>query len=305
VRTVYLGSSAFAVEVLRALASSPHRPSLVVTPPDRPQGRGRKLGSPPAALAARELGIELLQAASVNEEEALATVDGHGPGAVCVCEFGQLIKEPLLSRHLILNVHPSLLPRWRGATPIERTLMEGDTETGVTIFRITAGLDSGPIALAAPEPVQPADTAGTLSLRLAALGGTLLVEALDRAEAGTLELHEQPEEGATYANKLEAEDRRLNPARPALELERRVRALTPHVGTYLALPGGDRLGVSAAKATAETVPAGQLRAVDGRVLVGAAEGALELLELRPPGKRTMSAAEYARGHTLPERVEAS
>jgi methionyl-tRNA formyltransferase len=274
----------------------------VVTPPDRPRGRGRKLGSPPAADAARELGIDLLQVASVNEEEALATIDRRRPEALCVCEFGQLIKEPLLSRCLMLNVHPSLLPRWRGATPIERALMEGDTETGVTIFRIEAGLDSGPIAVAAPEPVQPDDTAGTLSARLAPLAGTLLIEALDRAEAGTLELHEQEDDGATYASKLEPEDRRLDPRRPAIELERRVRALTPHVGTYVPLPGGERLGVSAAKAIDDAIPAGELRAVDGRVLLGAGDGALELLELRPAGKRTMSAAEYVRGHRLPERV---
>ena len=302
-RTVYLGSSDFAVEVLKALAASPHRPTLVVTPPDRPKGRGRRLGPPPTAVAARELGIELLQTANVNDSDSLAAIEASAPEVICICEFGQLIKEPLLSKYLMLNVHPSLLPRWRGAAPIERALMAGDSETGVSIFRIEAGLDSGPVALAGAEPIQPGDTAGTIRARLAALSGTLLVEALDRVEAGTLELREQDEDGATYASKIVPEERRLDPKRPAAELERIVRALTPAVGSYIALPGGERLGVGAARAVEETVGQGELRASDGRVLVGCAEGALELLEVRPPGGRTMAAADYLRGHRLPERVQ--
>ena len=148
----------------------------------------------------------------------------------------------------MLNVHPSLLPRWRGAAPIERALMAGDTVTGVTIFQITAGLDSGPIALLRHEPIRPDDTAGTLAARLAPLGAHLLVEALDGHEAGALELTEQPEEGVTYADKIDPAERRLDPGRPAEELERVVRALTPAIGAYLELEGGERLGVSAARA---------------------------------------------------------
>ena len=299
-QTVYLGSSAFAVEVLTALASSEHRPVLVVTPPDRPKGRGRRLSPPPAA---RDLGIELLQAASVNDEEPLAAIDAARPEVLCVCEFGQLIKEPLLSRYLILNVHPSLLPRWRGAAPIERALMAGDAETGVTIFKIVAGLDSGPIALTSPpEPIAPDDTAGTLSARLARIGGTLMVEALDRARDGGLELVEQPDDGVTYAEKLRAGERRLDPARTASELERVVRALTPNVGAYLELEGGERLGVDAARADSAKLSPGELRADDGRALLGCADGALELLEVRPPGKRTMPVRDYLRGHRLPARA---
>src|SRR5437867_4194610 len=162
-RTVYLGSSAFAVDVLRGLAASAHRPTLVVTPPDRPKGRGRKVGPPPVATVARELELELFQAESVSSPEPLDAIARHEPEIVCVCEFGQLIKEPLLSRYLILNVHPSLLPRWRGAAPIERALMAGDTDTGVTIFKITEGLDSGPIALTARQAVGGEDDAGTLA----------------------------------------------------------------------------------------------------------------------------------------------
>jgi methionyl-tRNA formyltransferase len=301
-RTVYLGSSAFAVDVLRALAASVHRPTLVVTPPDRPKGRGRKVGPPPVATVAQELGIELLQAESVNTPEPLDAIARHEPDVVCVCEFGQLIKEPLLTRHLILNVHPSLLPRWRGAAPIERAIMAGDTETGATIFKITEGLDSGPIAVAAPEPIHPDDTAGTLAARLSRLGARLLVEALDRADKGKLELTEQGE-GETYASKIDPSERRLDPMRPAVELERVVRALTPHVGAYLALNGSERLGVSAAGATDADLAPCELRVIDDRLLVGCGEGALELLQVTPPGKRTMPVAAYLRGHTLPQRVE--
>jgi methionyl-tRNA formyltransferase len=301
-RTAFLGSSAFAVEILKALLDSPHRPSLVVTPPDRPKGRGRKLASPPAAEAARELGVELLQTASVNGEGELAAIAGHEPEIVCVCEFGQLIKEPLLSRYLMLNVHPSLLPRWRGAAPIERALMAGDTETGVTIFQISEGLDSGPTALSATEPVLPDDTAGTLSARLAPLGARLLVDALDRAQEGALELTPQTDEGATYAHKIEPQDRQLDAGRPAVELERIVRALTPHIGAYVVLPGGERLGVWSANVESSGLPdrpgPDELRTVDGHLLLSTAEGALELTEVQPPGKRPMPVAAFLRGHSV-------
>lgn len=302
-RTVYIGSSAFAVEVLKPLAASSHRPALVVTPPDRPKGRGRRTSPPPAASAARELGLELAQTPSVNEGDALAAIERAAPQVVCVCEFGQMIKEPLLSHYLILNVHPSVLPRWRGAAPIERALMAGDSETGVTIFQITEGLDSGPMALAASEPIRGDDTAGTLSARLAALGGRLLVEALDRDEAGTLELTEQPEDGVTYAHKIGPEERRLDPALPAPELARRVRALTPHVGAYVAFTGGERLGIERARATKAPLEQGSVDFEQGLLRVGCAEGSLELLEVRPQGKRTMSAAEYLRGHRPPARLD--
>jgi methionyl-tRNA formyltransferase len=245
--------------------------------------------------------VELLQTASVNGEEELAAIAAHRPEVICVCEFGQLIKEPLLSHYLLLNVHPSLLPRWRGAAPIERTLMAGDTTTGVTIFKIVEGLDSGPMALSVSETVQPNDTAGTLSARLAPLGATLLVAALDRAEAGTLELTEQPEEGATYAHKIEPDDRQLDPARSAVDLERAVRALTPHIGAQVTLPGGKPLRVWSSKVDSsegEEPEPGQLRATGGRLLFGTADSALELMEVQPPGKRPMPAAAFLRGHSL-------
>jgi methionyl-tRNA formyltransferase len=302
VRTVYLGTSAYAVDVLGALATSPHRPALVVTPPDRPRGRGRKVAPPPVALAARDLGLDLHQAETVNDEATLERIQAAAPETICVCQFGQLIKEPLLSRVLILNVHPSVLPRWRGAAPIERALMAGDTVTGVTIFQITEGLDSGPTVLVQHEPIRRADTAGSLSSRLAPIGARLLVEALDREEAGVLELVEQPEEGVTYADKIQPAERHLDPRRPAVELERIVRALTPSIGAYLELEGGKRLGVLQAHVTDAALGVGELSAADGRFVLGCGVGALELLRLQPPGKRPMSAADYLRGHRPPSRV---
>jgi methionyl-tRNA formyltransferase len=238
----------------------------------------------------------VLQAASVNDPEAVAAIEDVAPEAIGVCEFGQLIREPLLSRHLMLNVHPSLLPRWRGAAPIERALMAGDTVTGVTIFRLEEGFDSGPVALSRAEPILPGDTRGTLIDRLSALGATLLIEAFDQAEAGALELRPQPQEGVTYAEKIDPAERRLDPARPAAELERIVRALTPGIGAYLEFDDGERLGVEAARAVDAPLEPGAVAVEDRRLLIGSAAGALEPLRVRPAGKRSMPVADYLRGH---------
>lgn len=292
-RTVFLGTSAFAAEVLELLAATPHRPLLVVTRPDRPRGRGRRLAPPPVAEAGRALGIEVFQPADVNDDAARERIATAGPEAVTICAFGALLKEPLLSEHELLNVHPSLLPRWRGAAPIERAIEAGDETTGVSIMRPTAEFDAGPVCLQRSEPVHPDDTYGSLAERLQALGGELLVEALDTRPA----FREQPEEGFTYAEKVTPEERRLDPARPAAELERRVRALSPHIGTYVELPSGDRLGVLRAALVPSDEPgAGELAELDGKLRFGATSGALELLEVRPQGGRPMDAAAWLRGH---------
>jgi methionyl-tRNA formyltransferase len=291
VRTVYLGTSEFAVVVLRALASSPHRPQLVITRPDRRRGRGRHLAAPPVADAARELGIELEQPESINSAEALSRIAAAAPEVVCVCAFGALITEPLLSDYELLNVHPSLLPRWRGAAPIERAIMAGDERTGVSIMRLTAGLDSGPICAQAQEPIADTDTYGSLSARLQTLGGALLVDALQTRPKCT----GQEDAGVTYAEKLSAEDRLLAPDRPASELERRVRALNPHIGAAVSLPDGERLGVWEARALQDGELARGELSLEGPLLLGCASGTLELLVVQPPGRRAMSAADYLRG----------
>jgi methionyl-tRNA formyltransferase len=287
-----MGTSEFAVDVLRRLAASPHSPALVVTRPDRPRGRGRKLQPPPVAEAARELGLELFQPDSVNSDEGREGIAAAAPDELLICAFGALIKEPLLSEHPMLNVHPSLLPRWRGAAPIERAIEAGDGVTGVTIMRPIAELDAGPMCLQREEPIRPDDDYGSISPRLAALGGDLLVEVLDTRP----DCRPQPDDGVTIAPKIEADERRLDPAAGVESLVRRVRALNPHVGTWVELSGGERLGVRSARAADDSAAPAELVAVDGRLLWGCAGGALELLVVQPPGGRVMDAADFLRGH---------
>jgi methionyl-tRNA formyltransferase len=270
VRTVYLGTSAFAGAVLRRLYDSPHRPSLVVSRPDSPQGRGRKLTPPPTVEIAHELGLDVFQPESVNGDEAVSRIAAAQPRTLCVCAYGALIKEPLLSEYPILNVHPSLLPRWRGAAPIERAILAGDTETGISIMRLTAGLDSGPICSQERVAIDPEDDYGTLASRLERLGGEMLVRALDE----DLPFLEQDDANVTYADKITAADRLLDPTEPAAARARRVRALSPHIGAYLEQPDGSRLGVWKARVEGEK---------------------LELLVVQPPGKRPMPWADYQRG----------
>ena len=301
-RTVYLGTSEFAAVVLERLADSPHRPALVVTRPDRPKGRGRKVSPPPVAARARELGLEVIQPEQLHEPEALERIAAAEPEAVTVCAYGVLIKEPLLSAYEMINVHPSLLPRWRGAAPVERAIMAGDEQTGVSIMRVTEALDAGAVCVQEAEPIRPDDDYGTLAARLERLGGDLLVRALDERPPFV----EQDEARVTYAHKIDADDRALDPARPPEELERTVRALRPHIGARVALPDGNFIGVVAARLADGGGPEpGRVRADGDRLLLGAAGGALELTEIRPPGGRPMAAADWLRGRPDPRLVDFS
>jgi methionyl-tRNA formyltransferase len=339
-RTVFLGTSAFAAGVLERLACGGHRPALALTRPDRPQGRGRKLGAPPVAQAARRLGIALEQPPNINEPAARELIASADPDVVIVCAFGALISEPLLSEHELLNVHPSLLPRWRGAAPVERAIMAGDERTGVCIMRLTAGLDRGPVCAAESTAIHADDTCGSLAERLQTLGGELIVRVLDLTARGEPPAFvEQDEDGVTYAEKIGPEDRLLDPARSAQELERVVRALHPHVGARVALADGTLLGVRRAaladgpssdlaqeelvetaeeavieEAVAEEIVAEAVDANasagagapgvavrDGRLQLDCTPGVLELLEVQPPGGRAMEAPAYLRGHGPPGR----
>ncbi len=286
-RTVFLGTSAFAAEVLTRLAATDHRPQLVVTRPDRKAGRGQKLSAPPVAHTARDLGIELFQPLNVNDPEACAKIAAAKPEVVAVCAFGALIKEPLLSDHELINVHPSLLPRWRGAAPVERAIMEGDAETGVSTMLTEAGFDTGPVYLAGTEPIHADDTYGSLATRLEQLGADLLIRTLDERPARI----QQPEEGVTYAAKIGPDDRTLDPDATAAVNDRKVRALTPHIGARALLAGGPFLGVLRA-VPRDPDATGPLRAEHGRLYLGG----LELLEVKPDGGRPMDAAAYLRGH---------
>ena len=214
-----------------------------MTRPDRPRGRGRAVQPPPVAERARALGLEVIQPEALHDPDVAARIAAAEPDVLCVCAYGVLVREPLLSAYEILNVHPSLLPRWRGAAPIERAIMAGDLVTGVSIMRLTAGLDSGPVCLQEEEPIRPDDDFGTLSARLERRGGALLVRALDERPPYV----EQDEALVTYAEKIGPGDRALDPARPPEEVERTVRALRPHIGARVPLPGGNVLGVLAAR----------------------------------------------------------
>lgn len=303
-RTVYLGTSDFAAVVLRRLTASPHRPALVVTRPARPKGRGRELQDPPVAELARELGIEVFQPESVNEHDAVERIRASGAEAIVVCAFGALVKEPLLSMLPIFNVHPSLLPRWRGAAPIERAIAAGDDESGVSVMRLEEELDAGPVCVQATADLGSEDDYGSLAPRLAELGGELLVVALDANARGDVKWTEQVDLGVlneiTYAEKITADDRRLNPSsEPALKLERMIRALSPHIGAYLKTEGGDPLRVERARAVDVELPAGTVTERDGRLLVGTSEGSLELLRVKPAGGKAMDVESFLRGNDVP------
>lgn len=228
------------------------------------------MAAPPVVQAARELGMAVAQPASLAEPDVLGAIAAAEPQALCVCAYGELIREPLLSLAPALNVHPSLLPRWRGAAPIERAILAGDEVTGVCIMRLTAGLDSGPVCLSEPTPILPHDDYGSLAARLEQLGGELLVRALDERP----DCVAQDDGEATYAEKLDPGERRLDPAEPAEAQLRRVRALSPHIGAYLEQADGARLGVWEAR-------------LDG--------GRLEPVTVQPPGGRRMAYADYLRG----------
>jgi methionyl-tRNA formyltransferase len=293
-RTVYLGTSQFGATVLECLARTSHKPLLVITRPDRPKGRGRRLLPPPVAELAQRLGLAVIQPDSPNSEDAADRIADLEPDCICICAYGGLIKEPLLSGYPVLNVHPSLLPRWRGAAPIERAICAGDTETGVTIMRPTEELDAGPVCAQGREPIYPDDDAGSVSERLAKLGFELLCYSLDEHP----DFWEQSPGGATYADKIQKDDRLLGQDKTSVELERRVRALSPHIGSYLYLDDGKRLTVWSATKQQNTHPRpspGEVANVGGRLVFGCNEGALVLCRVQPQDGRIMGAAEYLRG----------
>jgi methionyl-tRNA formyltransferase len=250
----------FGADVLERLAAE-HDVVQLLTRPDKPRGRGRRVAPPPAKDAAERLRISVAQPERLDESVEL------GAGTVVVCAYGLLIPNELLERALWLNVHPSLLPRWRGAAPVERALMAGDTETGVTIHRTVEALDAGPIAAQRAFPVAPEDDAGAVYARAAPVAAELLREVLAADEP---RFEPQPEEGATYAEKIRPEDRELDPEAPASALVNRVRALSPHIGARL----------------------GDLIVWRARV---AEDGAFEPLEVQPAGGRRMAYDAYLRG----------
>jgi methionyl-tRNA formyltransferase len=310
VRVVYLGTPAAAVPPLEALLASAHEVVAVVTRPDRP--RDRRGGTPlpsPVKQAALAAGLPLLEPPGGRDPELPGKLAETGAEIGVACAFGYLLPDPVLAAlpRGIINLHFSLLPAYRGAAPVQRALLDGAEVTGVTTFVIDAGMDTGPMLLAAEVRVDPEEDAGALTMRLAEVGGRLVVETLDALEAGQVEPRPQPETGASLAPKVTGEEARLDFGWPARRLADAVRAFTPAPGAWTTHRGRRLKIIRAAVAegaspsvegTADLGP-GRL-AVDprGRLLVGTGDGALELVEVRPEGRKAMSGAEFARGARL-------
>jgi methionyl-tRNA formyltransferase len=288
-RVVFLGTSAFGADVLRRLTGEPAVDiTAVVTQPDRPSGRGRRRGSPPVADAARELGLRLVQTERASAEPVDADV-----GAVVA--FGQMVRPPLLGAYPLYNLHPSLVPRWRGAAPVERALMAGDAETGVCVIELTAELDAGPIHGCERFAVGPDDDAASVRARALELGAPLLAESLRGRTHG----EEQSTEGVTYAHKIEPRDRRIDWAGTAVDAANLVRALSPHIGARCELDGTP---VTVWRAQAGPGGGGPGE-VSAPLRIACGEGVLEVLELQPAGRRRMAVADYLRGlRRAPERA---
>lgn len=291
-RVIFAGSPEPAVPVLRALADSPHEVAIVVSQPDRRRGRGGRTTPTPVAAAATDLGIPVIRPESINAPDALAELRAAEAGALCVAAFGQILRADVLSGWPCINVHYSRLPAYRGAAPVERAIMDGQTASGVTIMQMDAGLDTGPIIAIENVPIGPADDAGTVFGAMAAAGGRLLVAVLDDLAAGRLAATAQPEAGVSPAPRITDVDRPLDPRRTARELADRTRALSPHIGATLATSAGI-LKVWRAAARAEQVDG--LVVADGRFMLGCADGALELLEIQPPSRARMAAGDFLRG----------
>ncbi|MBK5111458.1 MAG: methionyl-tRNA formyltransferase [Thermoleophilia bacterium] len=298
--SAFLGTSEFAATVLEVLAGTDHRPGLVVTLPDRRRGRGRRELPSPVAERADELGIELMKSGDVNAPADRERIAAAGGEWASICAFGQLVRDPLLSQVPMMNVHPSLLPRWRGAAPIERAIMAGDRRTGVSIMRLVAGLDSGPVALVEETPVDPDEDFGTLSGRLAAIGGRLLGEAHTAAGEGGIGWTEQDDGTATYAEKIEPDERRIDPALSATSIHDQVRALTPHIGAWIGLENSDRLGVrSVTPLRDRSLTPGEFEAGGEELVLGCGEGAIRLDVVLPAGGKAMEGTAYLQGHGWP------
>jgi methionyl-tRNA formyltransferase len=281
VRVAYFGTAPFGADVLRRLVERGRvEVGVVVSQPDRPSGRGRGLAPPPVAVVARELELELRQTEDASGEPPEAD-------AGVVVAFGQILRPPLLGAYPLVNLHLSKLPRWRGAAPVERAIMAGDAETAVAAIQVAPELDAGPILAEAPIEIGPQDDAGTVRARALELGVPLLERALLEWPAP----RPQPADGVTYAHKITGADRVLDWSRPAIELDRVVRALSPHIGARCELDGRPVV-VWCARLTDAAVGAGEIA---GPLVVGTGDGALEIMELQPAGKRRMAAAEYLRG----------
>jgi methionyl-tRNA formyltransferase len=296
---VFMGTPDFAATILDGVIAAGHRICAVYTQPPRPAGRGHRLQPSPVQELAERHGLSVRCPTSLRNIKAQAEFAALDAQAGVVAAYGLILPAPVLQAPRLgcLNVHASLLPRWRGAAPIQRAILAGDAETGVTIMQMDQGLDTGPILLGEAVPIGPETTAGELTAGLAGLGGRLMLEALDRAACGRLVPRPQPVEGVTYAAKLRREEAWLDWRRPAVALERQVRAFDPWPGAYC-LGRGERIRVLRAEIAPATAAApGTI--VDDNLTIACGEGAFRPLILQRAGRGALDAAAFLRGFALP------
>ncbi len=297
-RLVFMGSPRFALPTLRSL-SRDHEVVGVVTQPDRPAGRGRELKPSAVKVAASEIGIPVITPETLHDAEALGSLAAWQPDVIIVAAFGQILRQNVLDLppHGCLNVHASLLPRWRGASPIAAAILAGDAKTGVTIMRMDAGLDTGPILAQREEPIRPDDTRAGLGERLAVLGAALMAETLDPYLGGGIREQPQPAEGVTLAPQLSKEDGRLDWSAGAAQLDRRVRAVTPWPAAFT-FWRTKRLRVLKARPLTrwkgDAAPGRVVETEDGPAVATGA-GALLLEEIQLAGKRALPASAFVQG----------
>jgi methionyl-tRNA formyltransferase len=292
---VFMGSPHFAVPSLQALAA--HYPVLgVIAQPDKPAGRGNTLTPPPVKLAAQDLGLEVYQPEKLRQPEALQKLQAWNPDLIVVAAFGQILRPNVLNlpRYGCINVHGSLLPRHRGAAPIQAAILAGDKETGITIMRMDAGIDTGDMLACRATEILPTDTSASLFERLSLLGADLLLETLPAYLSGSLQPQPQPAEGATYAPMLQKEDGLLNFTRPAQELERVIRAYSPWPSAYLPWKGAP-LKVHQAQVRSGGGQTGRRSVVEGFPAIVTGQGVLLLVEVQPAGKKPMSGKAFLAG----------
>lgn len=297
-RIVFGGTPDVAIPSLDALADSRHELLAVVTRPDAPSGRGKKLTASPVAQRAADLGLEVLKPQRPRDEEFVSRLTEIAPECCPVVAYGALLPQRVLDipRHGWVNLHFSLLPAWRGAAPVQHAILAGDQVTGATTFRIVLELDAGPIFATVTEPIRPDDTAGDLLHRLSLSGARLLVDTLDGIEDGTLTPTPQPESDSqvSYASKINAEDAQIDWTQPADVVERLIRACTPAPGAWTTFRG-ERFKINSAKLSDSELPPGALEITKRAVRVGTGSRALELGEVQAQGKKPMAAADWARG----------
>ncbi len=303
-RLAFLGTPEFSVRALAGLIDAGHEVACVYSQPPRPRGRGHALAPSPVHAFAERLGLEVRTPASMKAPEEVEAFRALGLDAAVVVAFGQiLVREVLEAPRLgCFNLHASLLPRWRGAAPIQRAIMAGDAETGVQVMRMSEGLDEGPVLATARTPIAADDTAATLSERLSALGAALLPPTLTALEAGSATETRQAGE-PVYARKIRPAEARIDWSRPAAEVDRHVRGLSPFPGAWLEAPSprdpGVHIRVKALLSRVEEGAGPPGEVLDGGLLVGAGSGAVRLLRVQREGKGSQSAEDFLRGWPLP------